>query len=280
LDGQAHQLGQKFAQALGASESATLPELRAIPVEQILKVPLSIGGASINPQDQKFVFRPVIDGYVLPEQPIDVWSSGRMSKIPFMAGSLKDDGSVFAAAQLIQRAAGYRMILRVVFGAEAGTAAKLFPVEDDADIVQAMQDLTTIMSFRAPARRLVRWVEQAGGESYLYYFSRNPSLNLANRKGVFHGLEIPYVFGVFAGMGTEIDRELSQSMRHYWIEFARTGNPNGTGRIEQLKWPKYERRSNQHLEFGDVVKAGKDLDAEACDLMDKIAATRDDKMEK
>jgi para-nitrobenzyl esterase len=57
--------------------------------------------------------------------------------------------------------------------------------------------------------------------------------------GVFHGSEIPYVFGTLSPqLGfTAADSRLSDEMMGYWTRFARTGDPNGDG---APAWPAYE----------------------------------------
>jgi para-nitrobenzyl esterase len=54
-----------------------------------------------------------------------------------------------------------------------------------------------------------------------------------------------------------------------WLQFTRTGNPNG----ESLPmWPAYERSSDRHLDFGAEIRAGSGLHAQASDLFDKTFA--------
>lgn len=294
LGGPAMLQGIRYAQHISGNETASLEDLRRLPVASLLDAPLSIGGLAMNDRgSQKFVFRPVLDGYLLTEQPAEVWNSGRMLPVPIIAGSLLDDGSVFSAGNPIRREPAYRFALRTLFGPDAAAAEELFPVGDEDQIESAVHRLITIFSFRAPARRLVKWAEAAGSPSYLYHFTRDPQLGLRSRQGVFHGLEIPYVFGTLPNRAAETDWELSRALRHYWTEFARSGDPNGiareTGAESSVRgsseglsekqpvasfpvWPRYQLSRDEHLEFGDALRAGSGLDREACDLVDQAAA--------
>ena len=141
-----------------------------------------------------------------------------------------------------------------------------------------------MLAFRAPARRLVREVEGAGGRAWLYLFSRNPLKGKPRDVGVVHGLEIPYVFGTLADAGAvsalvdRTDRALSAEMMRRWVAFARDGDPDGqeatgAGRPNPA-WPRYGRTEDQHLEFGDQLVVGRHLDKDACDLIDQAAARR------
>ena len=42
-------------------------------------------------------------------------------------------------------------------------------------------------------------------------------------------------------------------MSAYWVQFAKTGNPNKEGLAE---WPAYDSSKDQYIEFGEVVKVG------------------------
>ena len=138
-----------------------------------------------------------------------------------------------------------------------------------------MHRLITLMSFRAPARRLARWIEAAGGNAWLYHFSRNPRRGQAARDGVIHGLEVPYVFNTLVSLGDATDKAIATDMRQRWVNFARDGNPNGkAGSAAPMNplWPKYRKDEDPHLEFADRIRLDAGLDREACDLLDQAAA--------
>ncbi len=56
--------------------------------------------------------------------------------------------------------------------------------------------------------------------------------------GAYHGAELPYVFDTHdAWLPTNSDdRALTQSMMHYWVNFARHGDPNGENLVD---WPAF-----------------------------------------
>jgi len=62
--------------------------------------------------------------------------------------------------------------------------------------------------------------------------------------GAFHSAEIEYAFGTLDGNTSRQlrpeDRALSRMMQAYWINFARTGDPNGPGLPQ---WPVYQPAS-------------------------------------
>ena len=62
---------------------------------------------------------------------------------------------------------------------------------------------------------------------------------------------------------------LADTMSAYWVQFAKTGNPNKEGLPE---WPVYDSSKDQYLEFGEAVKVGQGLRKEKLDLWDSFNA--------
>jgi para-nitrobenzyl esterase len=276
----AHQSGIELAQRLGVAgaDEKTLKALRALPVDKIVSLPVTIGNLLGNSGsgERPFRFGPVVDGYILPRPPAEVWAAGQMQRIPFIAGSLLDDGWVFSRSNPIKRLVGYRLVLSTLFGSDFDRALQLFPAKDDQEVNAAVERLLTLLAFRAPARRLVRWIEAAGGESWLYLFSRNPKTGRTISSGVVHGLEIPYVFNTLGTIGDKTDKTLAAEMLQRWVTFARDGNPNGKDdRSSRLSpnWPKYTRDDDRLLNFGNKLLIEKGLDREACDFLDRLSRT-------
>jgi para-nitrobenzyl esterase len=61
------------------------------------------------------------------------------------------------------------------------------------------------------------------------------------------------------------DEKASALMSAYWVAFAKTGDPNGGGR---LKWPAYRAADDQLIEFkNDGPVIGKTPNAAALDVI-------------
>jgi len=218
-------------------------------------------------------FGPVVDGWVLPDDPEWLWSQGKQHPVPFIAGSNADEGTIFLHQLPVKRTFGYKLVIRSMFGSHAQEMLKLFPAERDQDVSHALNRITTVTAFTHPARQMVRSMERIKQPSGLYFFTRVPELSKPMKLGAFHGLEIAYVFGnVRPGVTLdETDRKLAEAMRTYWVNFAKTGNPNGQALPE---WPAYSATRDQHIEFGDKIETKAGLYREACDLMDKLRHER------
>ena len=72
--------------------------------------------------------------------------------------------------------------------------------------------------------------------------------------GAYHSGDLAYTFGTLdrVGLGwNDWDRTLSNTLMNYWINFARTGDPNGAGLPH---WPAYQATEDLVLEFGEDIQ--------------------------
>ena len=217
--------GLAFMRKVGAK---TLAELRAAPAETILAAAPSLG------------FRPIVDGFFLPKPPAEIFAAGEQSDVPLMAGWNKDEGFNFSLLQGDGAKRPYAEIVRGIFGARADEALSLYPggspEQDNASARALGGDLTIIHATWS-------WIEaqKAHGRSeiFRFRFDRAPMTppgwfgERDNRDaGAFHAGEILYVFDnldAFPWLIEKSDRALATLASSYWINFIRTGDPNGEG---------------------------------------------------
>ena len=53
-------------------------------------------------------------------------------------------------------------------------------------------------------------------------------------------------------------------MAQYWVNFAKTGSPNGEG---LPAWPQYSAEGDKYMELGDEVHDGENLESELCAIV-------------
>ena len=96
-------------------------------------------------------------------------------------------------------------------------------------------------------RAWARLAAKQSRDAYLYVFSHPAPLPVVGRTlGALHASETPYIFAAKSVEWDDSDVRLSDMMRRYWINFARTGNPNGEGLVQ---WPSYDQQTDELLEL-------------------------------
>lgn len=259
-------LGEGFAkELLGAEGSVTLAALRAVPSEELLTKSAS------GPR-----FAPTVDGWVVRDYPATLYKKGLQHDVPLLAGTNADEGSLFAMRSASSTDDERLTSIRQRWGDAAEEVMALYPAETKEERAKATARFLTDTMFVAPTRATVRAMSTVSSKAYLYHFTRAQESGRFAALGAFHGSEIPYVFNSaspIAGATTlsETDQKLAEAMIGYWVQFAKTGDPNVDGLPE---WPVYEAATDQHLELGDTIKVGSGLHKEACDLLERIMNAR------
>jgi carboxylesterase type B len=110
-------------------------------------------------------------------------------------------------------------------------------------------------------------VGRAGNGAYAALFTQAPSEWKKEGVLAFHGLELPYVFGMMAVIPnsifydafahpsgaqqqdpglTEDDQQVSEAMMSMWAQYAKTGDPNVGGLVQ---WPPWDPAGDQYLDI-------------------------------
>lgn len=269
---EAEAAGERFAALLGiessggAGASEVAAKLRAKTPEELVAAATKFDEEAGLLQEG-LTWKPVADGYVLPDLPTKLWAAGKQQPVPLLLGTTADEGNLFTSG-VSMSADEFKQRMKVIFGDYAEEALALYPIAESSDVASVFSRMLTEMGFASTARFAARMMS-AVAPTYLYQFTRVP---FGNPLGAFHGVEIPYVFGnldMFSLLGTieQRDRDLSATIMGYWTRFATAGDPNGE---DAPTWPRYDPGSDQHLELGDSVKVGSGLYKAACDLADRM----------
>lgn len=123
----------------------------------------------------------------------------------------------------------------------------------------------------APARFAANAFAAINAPVYRYRFSYVPTaMREQMRAGAPHGGEIGFVFGTLtARPGSTVspeDQAVSKMAQSYWVNFARTGDPNGAG---LPKWPRHDPGTDWIFEFrpNGTAGAGPDVRKARLDVM-------------
>lgn len=220
--------------------------------------------------DDGLFFAPVFDGAVLPRDPAAAIRDGGRPRAPMIVGSAGDEGTTYLRGVSGLTLRAYEDFLAARFGAAADRARAVFPAAGDDDVARAINRFITVAVNAEPARFMARAAERAGGKAYLYRFTRRPNTARARELGAFHGVDLAYVFGRMKDSDgyTQLDHALSKQVSAYWVNFARTGDPNGPGLPE---WPVYRAATDENLQFGDAVRRESGLYRAESDFIDRAS---------
>ncbi|MEU3644324.1 carboxylesterase family protein [Lentzea sp. NPDC034063] len=198
------------AQASGCADIACL---RKLTVEQV---------KALTPQFSS----PAYGTEALPENPITAVREGRFHRIPVLAGTARDEFSVFAAMFYPPLdAAGYEQALTDGFGtAKAQRILAAYPPrggDERVPLSAALSDMTSA----CPTAEL-----RAQTHAFGYEFAEpEPPMIFPGMPdfpyGAYHGSELPFLLRY---AGVELagkQQKLSDEMVRVWTRFARTGHP-------------------------------------------------------
>jgi len=159
------------------------------------------------------------------------------------------------------------------FGADRDKAKAIYDPGGTGSVHQVGALIAADQMMIEPARFTVRALAAAGQPAYEYRFSYVAESMRKQWKGAPHATEIPFVFDtVEARYGKELapqDKVTAEAANAYWVNFARTGNPNGKGLPE---WPAYDAKSDMLIDFtpdGPVSKP--DPWKDRLDLVERLA---------
>lgn len=198
---------QAFAQALGVGQV----QMRQSDLQKILAVQTKLA------EDTGLRPAYTIDGSYVDEQLEDAIRAGHEQHIPLLIGS---NAFPYAPNEQSMPRALLQKLLQMT--------SRLYP--DSSSERDAAARIRTDWVFAEPTRWVARRHAERGSATYRYLFGYVPESAEPPIEGEA-GQEIRFVFGtlgVRSGLYSQKDRELSDTMRAYWTNFARYGDPNGS----------------------------------------------------
>ena len=125
--------------------------------------------------------------------------------------------------------------------------------ENIIEAVKAAKQKVTLIGFAGmPSHLLASFNSKP---TYMYQFSHIPpdKPNFPNF-GAFHTSEVPYTLHTlhtWKRPWQQLDRDLENTISSYWVNFAKTGNPNGANLPE---WKTYDKQSGNIISLSDKVE--------------------------
>ena len=274
----AETIGINFARKHGieGKDAAALDKLRALKVEEIVD-----GGQENDGQGGPRIYSgPILDGKFVVENPTSAYKAGRFTHVPLMIGNNSAEiGGPFV------NSSSSKDELFSLFGELKEEAKAAYDPDGSKDFAEVQTRFNTDKVWAEPARYVARSVAAQGDPAYIFLFSYVPAAMKERMKyGPGHGTDIAFVFDNLGERGfgpqppppTQEDKEVARIMNAYWVNFAKTGNPNGAG---LPNWPANNSKTNELLEVEsdgkavgklDPTKARLDVIEKAVNIGDKL----------
>ena len=270
---QLEEIGVVAAQLLHAPATNTIAYLRGLPAAEVVAPMQEVRGRLLEMSGE--AYDEGVDGYVIPRPVSDVWSAHEESHIPVIIGSTAQDtpGSLTGVklpgpdASPREVAAWEERILDVFYGDDLdllhrslkayGLLGGPNAVSKDPSYGRPALQLGVDLNHRC-STIVSAALHSEVAPTYMFEFSRVNAAHLP-----VHAAELRYVFGV-DNLEDADARHASEVMQQYWTNFAKTGDPNGSGLPQ---WPKYDAAARGYIEFADsgpVAREG--LRRSFCDL--------------
>ncbi len=228
------EMSARLVSDLSLPAGASMARLRAVPAERLLQAAAA---------DKQIDLEPVIDGWLLPQQPALVFADGRQAAIPVLVGSTRDEVSIFASplvhgsAYRPQTLAAYHKWLKDEFGGFADQVFAAYAATSDSQVPRIFRRMFTDYDFAFGAYLLAKENADAGLPAYLYNFDAVGSGPFASL-GAFHSEENMFLSQRYwtSWVKQPSDGVLSNAMIGYWVNFIQSGSPDGSG---LPLWPRF-----------------------------------------
>jgi para-nitrobenzyl esterase len=223
-------------------------------------------------------FNPYVDGTFVVDHLPEVFERGEQHNVPYIGGANSYEWNQIAHIPLIVKwFLGGAMI--------AGLSEDDLAIFDDQwTRIGLSQRWFAEGLFLSSTRYLTKQMATVSAPAWQYRTDYQQTAVRGENPGSVHGLEMPYVFGQLAEhpeyqrppeaavfSPSAEDLRWGDTVRGYWLNMARTGNPNGSGLPE---WPEYQPASDVTLVMGEAFTPVQGLSKDVLDFLEERALIR------
>jgi para-nitrobenzyl esterase len=201
-------------------------------------------------------FWPVLDRYAIADDQYKLYQTGKYNDMPVLIGTNSDEGAAFVQSTT---SAAYRAFVKDGFGLFADRILAAYPSGSDEQALRSQRNIWREVAFSWGTWAWARLQSQTGkGKVFVYYFDHRPPyphIPPYQTWGAAHGAEMCYVFGHHdrpAMAWTSADEKLAEMISSFWVNFAKSGNPNGSG---LPNWPAFTEGNPVVMRFSNQPQA-------------------------
>ena len=245
--------GLAFQKEHGAN---SLKELRALPWDQLIvgadRMDMAVEtGSNAKPP----MFRPVVDGWVLPKNYSETYKAGTQNDVAVIAGNNRDETGAIPESSFAQRRASgvqprpgmpntnvtladFQANAKRKFGSLADEFLKLYPASDDDEAALASNDAARDNSRVSTYLWGTDWTLHGTKPVYTYFWTHRPT---GDPGGAHHASEILFVFNNLYLKAQAWSEEDHQSRRCHLVvlgEFHqdRESERRGTSTVDAVQY--------------------------------------------
>ncbi len=211
---------------------------------------------------------PIIDGYVIPDDQVKLYSANRFNDTPILVGYNSDEGASFSPPRTPE---AYIEGVKSRYGSFAESLIKAYPA-GTTTVPKTARDLARDAAFGWQTWIWARLQSKMGkSKAFYYYFDQHPDYPADSPqadRGSPHGQDVAYVFQHLNSSNPQItktDLEISDAMATYWTNFAKKGDPNGDG---VPVWPDFSDENPIVMYFNKTPHTGPVPSAESLRSLD------------
>ena len=226
-------------------------------------------------------FWPCVDGYVITDDQYRLYERGEYNDVPVIVMTNSDEGALFSPGNI--KAENYQKQVRNIFGSFADEALKVYPGNTDDEAWHGNGDAFRDVGFAWPSYAWVSLQTKTGKSPAYAAFLAQPSTRSFSqdkrRKGVAHADDILYLNGEFLTQPDKYPNEsaVAEIIQEYWVNFAKTCNPNGEG---LPYWPSFDDSKPTTMQFSNGASLIMRPNREQVDFVDRFYKAKREETEK
>ena len=262
------------------TKANTLKDLRALSNQQLINATTS----SSKWRNQSKI---TIDGWVLPEPPLQTFLNGKQAEVPILVGSMANEGHLLFPVDESLTDNQLENYLNREYGKQFSREFKhLYKTDLNKSPGLAKREINTDHFMAYSMRLWAQFNYEKRQPTFLYfmqhippafqiYLAEEPDLDLPEgprSAGAYHSGDLAFVFNNVGKIGLDWqkpDYDLASAISRYWTNFAKSGNPNGS---QLTNWPTYDTTNHNTLVFDTPIVTVQGVKKEKLDLIAKATA--------
>ena len=234
----------------------SIDELRKVPAEKLVQTQYSNSSM-------------MLDGYALTKDPYQVYLDKENNEEALLNGyNLKEADAFVVPTYLTSPTNKNNILERLETTFNKDIAKRMYDLYKDKiekDAFSAFNEIISVYWFIMPHHYWSNAALNNNEDVYRYIFTKENGYH-----GTYHSGEMVYCYGNLDRQNrpyayNDTDYKLQDIMLSYWVNFAKTGNPNG----ENLPtWNKYQSNTDSVMELGNNIGPIKDEYLPLYDIID------------